>query len=193
MIPRNLAITIVLLLLAVIGMGIYGLHLRRQALELHLAVPDARPAAPPISGPAQQVTFFVPDDAKGILIRQNVSATLPEDSTLRTREIIHLLIANWQGKNSLHPIGSSADVNAVFLLNNNQTAVVDVNSAFCEQHHSGILVEELTLASLARTLAANIPGITQMKILVDGKERETLAGHADLTGFYPTNTEWRVE
>jgi hypothetical protein len=23
-----------------------------------------------------------------------------------------------------------------------------------------------------------------VKILVDGKERETLAGHADLTGFY---------
>jgi hypothetical protein len=33
---------------------------------------------------------------------------------------------------------------------------------------------------------ANIPGILRVKILVDGKERETLAGHADLSDFYDT-------
>jgi len=37
---------------------------------------------------------------------------------------------------------------------------------------------------LVQTLAANIPGITQVKILVGGKERETLAGHADLSCTY---------
>jgi hypothetical protein len=29
-----------------------------------------------------------------------------------------------------------------------------------------------------------MPGLTRVKILVDGKEQQTLAGHADLTGFY---------
>ena len=48
----------------------------------------------------------------------------------------------------------------------------------------GILVEELTIASLVQTVAENIPGVTRIKILVEGKERETLAGHADLTTFY---------
>ena len=48
------------------------------------------------------------------------------------------------------------------------------------------MVEELTLASMAQTLAANLPGITRVKLLVDGKERETLAGHVDLMGFYST-------
>jgi hypothetical protein len=37
---------------------------------------------------------------------------------------------------------------------------------------------------LIQTLAANIPGILRVKILVDGKDRETLAGHADLSDFY---------
>src|SRR5437667_241596 len=45
-------------------------------------------------------------------------------------------------------------------------------------------VEELTIASLARTLSANVPGINRIKILVDGKGRDTLAGHADISGFY---------
>jgi hypothetical protein len=59
-----------------------------------------------------------------------------------------------------------------------------VNSAFADGHRSGILVEELTIASLARTLSANIPGINRIRILVDGRSRDTLAGHADISGFY---------
>ena len=62
--------------------------------------------------------------------------------------------------------------------------VIDVNSAFVEGQISGVLPEELTIASLVQTLATNMPGLTRVKILVDGKEQETLAGHADLTGFY---------
>jgi sporulation and spore germination protein len=62
--------------------------------------------------------------------------------------------------------------------------VIDTNDAFADGHRSGVLVEELTVASMVQTLAANIPGINRVKILVGGKERETLAGHADLTGFY---------
>jgi Sporulation and spore germination len=62
--------------------------------------------------------------------------------------------------------------------------VIDLNSAFADGHRSGVLVEELTVASLIHTISANIPGIVKIKILVDGKERETLAGHASLTSFY---------
>jgi hypothetical protein len=194
MIPRNLVITIAILLVAVLGMGLYGLHLRNQALQLQAsAIADTRPIAPPVSGPQQQITIFLPDDSTGALFRREITATLPQDPTLRAREIIHVLIAQWQEKDSLHPIGSGADVNAVFLLNNSRTAIVDVNGAFADQHRSGILVEELTLASMAKTLGANLPGVAEMRIVVDGKERETLAGHADLTNSYNTNLDWPVE
>ena len=63
-------------------------------------------------------------------------------------------------------------------------AVVDLNTAFASGHRSGILVEELTVVSLVETLTANIPGITRVKILVNGKEQDTLAGHADLSRIY---------
>ena len=35
--------------------------------------------------------------------------------------------------------------------------------------------------SLVETLARNVPGILRVSILVEGKTRDTLAGHADLT------------
>lgn len=65
-------------------------------------------------------------------------------------------------------------------------AVLDLNGAFCQGHRSGVLVEELTVASLVQTLSANIPGVTHVKILVEGKQRDSLAGHVDLTNLYDT-------
>lgn len=190
---RNVGITLGILLLAVVGMGLYGLHLRKQALQLHSsAAADARPMAPPVKGPQQQITVFLPDDSKGTLTKRAITATLPEDPTLRAREIVHALISQWQEKDSLHPMPPAADVNAVFLLNNNRTAIIDVNGPFADQHRSGILVEELTLASMAKTIAANVPGVSEIRLVVDGKQRETLAGHADLLDSYPTNVEWQT-
>jgi hypothetical protein len=194
MIPRNLAVTIGILLVAVLGMALYGLHLRQQALQLHAsASSDTRPIAPPVSGPQQQITVFLPDDSTGALARRQITATLPEEPTLRAREIVHVLIGQWQERDSRHPIDDAADVNAVFLLNNNRTAIIDVNGAFADQHRSGVLVEELTLVSIAKTLGANLPPVSEVRFLVDGKERETLAGHADLTEAYSTNLDWHVE
>jgi hypothetical protein len=51
-------------------------------------------------------------------------------------------------------------------------------------HRSGVLVEELTLARSFTPSRSTFPGIVRVKILVEGKERETLAGHADLSDFY---------
>ena len=71
----------------------------------------------------------------------------------------------------------------VFLMGSD-TAIVDTSAGFADSHPSGVLVEELTIASIVNTLNANDPQITRVKILVDGKERDTLAGHADLRRFY---------
>jgi predicted nucleic acid-binding Zn ribbon protein len=193
MVPRNVAITIVVLLAALAAMGLYGWHLQRQAAELAKNAVETRPAAPPVSGPREQITVFVPNDDRGDLMQRQVAAALPAEPTLRAREVVHALIEQWQEKDSTHPIAVNADVREVFLLDDNKTAVVDVNSAFADEHRSGVMVEELTLAALARTLGANISGLKEMKVIVDGRERETLAGHADLTEFYPTNLEWQVE
>jgi len=193
MIPRNLAITFVVLLAALAAMGLYGWHLRRQAIELLKTSADTKPVAPPVSGPTERIVIFLPDDNHGALMRREVAAALPAEPTLRAKEIVRVLISQWQGKDSTHPFGNNADVKEVFLLNNNKTAIVDVNGAFADEHRSGVLVEELTMASLARTLGANIQGLQEIKLIVDGRERETLAGHADLTDFYSANLEWATE
>lgn len=65
-------------------------------------------------------------------------------------------------------------------------AVINLHSSFVESHPSGVAVETLTVLSIARTLHDNMPAIEQVRFLVDGQERDTLAGHADLTRVYLT-------
>jgi hypothetical protein len=66
-----------------------------------------------------------------------------------------------------------------------ELAVIDLRGAFVNQHPSGVEVESLTLLSMLGTLHANLPQIEQVRFLVDGQSRETLAGHADLLRTYP--------
>jgi len=187
-IPRNVQIALMVLLTAIFGMLLYGLHLKTQAEQARVAHIDARPIVPPVAGSAAQTVLFVADDATGQLERREISTALPAEPSLRAREVLRALIATYLEKGSAHPLGPGSDVNDVFIVGDG-TAVIDVNSAFADGHRSGILAEELTMASVAQTLAANLRSVTRVKFLVDGKERETLAGHADLVDFYEVNPE----
>ena len=178
-------IALTILVIVVAAMGYYAFHLQRQAEKLPTRALDTRPISPPISGPTEPVTLYVARDRDGMLHRQEAAIAVPGDPSERARQVLRALFSVYLEKNSPHPLGSGADINYVFLVQPNM-AIVDANAAFADTHRSGILVEQLTVASIARTLAANMPGVIRIKILVDGKERETLAGHADLADFYDT-------
>jgi hypothetical protein len=65
-----------------------------------------------------------------------------------------------------------------------ELAVIDLRSSWVNQHPSGVEAESLTLRSILGTLHRNLPRIEQVRFLVDGQARETLAGHADLLRTY---------
>ena len=65
-------------------------------------------------------------------------------------------------------------------------AIVNLTGKFAASHPSGIETEMLTVLSICGTLRANLPRVTQVRFLVDGQQRATLAGHADLTRTYLT-------
>jgi hypothetical protein len=65
-----------------------------------------------------------------------------------------------------------------------ELAVVNLTGAFVASHPSGLETETLTVLSICGTLRANLPRVTEVRFLVDGQPRTTLAGHADLTRTY---------
>ena len=183
-IPRHLVIAFSILLAGVLGMTIYLLQMRKTVTATSSALPaDTRPLAPPSVGPTETVTLFVAYDEDGTLRAQGAKIPIPSGRQQRAEELLRALLTLYLDKNSPHVVGAGGDVRSVFLVDPG-LAVIDLNAAFADGHRSGVLVEELTLASLIHTISVNIPGIVKVKILVDGKERETLAGHADLKDFY---------
>jgi hypothetical protein len=174
---------LVLLIIAA-GLGYYAYHLKKRvALEEQQMAQRSQGVVPPASGPTTLVTFYVASDADGTLRRTQENVALPQERSERARAVLRTLFGKYSQGSSSHRIGAGSDVRDVFLLSGN-TAIVDTSAAFADSHPSGVLVEELTIASIVNTLNANDPTIARVKILVDGKERDTLAGHADLRRFY---------
>jgi len=183
MIPRQLIIGVAVLLIAVLGMSVYVWNMRGRAASSPTASSDKRPVVPPSAGPTEKVTLFVAYDDVGVLHAQDAQIPLPSVRQQRAEELLRALIALYLDKSSPHPLPQGADIRSVYLVDPG-LAVIDINAAFADGHRSGVLSEELTVASLIQTLSANIPGILKVKILVEGKDRETLAGHADLSDFF---------
>jgi hypothetical protein len=183
MIPRHLMIGVTVMLAVALGMGIYVWRMRGGARQSETPPAYTHPVAAPVQGPTEQVTLYVAYDDPGALRAQAANIPLPAGRQERAQELLRALLGLYLDKSSSHQLAPGAEVRDVYLVDPG-LAVIDTNDAFADGHRSGVLVEELTLASMVQTLAANIPGINRVKILVGGKERETLAGHADLSCTY---------
>src|SRR6204780_1662290 len=183
MIPRYFYIAVSVLLLAVLSMSVYAWRMRGRAAASPVASVDIRPVVAPVAGPTEKVTLFVAYDDVGVLHAQDAQIPLPSVRQQRAEELLRALIALYLDKSSPHPLPEGSDVRSVYLVDPG-LAVIDINAALADGHRSGVLIEELTVASLIQTLSANLPGILKVKILVEGKQRDTLAGHVDLSGLF---------
>jgi spore germination protein GerM len=71
-------------------------------------------------------------------------------------------------------------------------AFVDLTGAVSSKHSGGSLDEILTVYSIVNALTVNLPAVTHVQILVDGKEVDTLAGHVDLRHPLAKSLDWVV-
>ncbi len=212
MIPRYQTILFVILLVASIVMSVVLWQLRDRAHQRLLAGQDSAPTQAPEVAPAEQATLLVANDTDNSLLTQTLSLPLPPSSGARARAILGKLLDLYAAPDAAHPVpGGAASIAQVFLLpvpapddapvsgppanspqaaapkdsgTGPQLAVVNLTGAFAASHPSGLETETLTVLSICATLHANLPRVTQVRFLVDGQTRLTLAGHADLTRTY---------
>ena len=186
MIPRSAQITVGLLLAGILVSGLYIIKLTHKEQAKTLVSVDDRPVAPPVGGQQERIRILVAYDDDRALRWRQANVFMPEERSLRAREALRAVLAQYLQSPSPHPLGKGTDIKDVYLIDND-TAVIDTTLQFADGHPSGILLEQMTLTSLIETLNANVTGITRVKFVVDGKERETLAGHADLMSFYQSS------
>jgi hypothetical protein len=193
MIPRHQTVIFLTLLVASIIMGVALWNLRERAHQRLLLGQDSAPTQAPEVAPAEQATLMVANDTDDTVSPRALTLPLPQNPEARARAILGRLFDLYAAQGAEHPVtGGAASVAQVFLLpapdaaKDAQLAVVNLTSAFAASHPSGLETESLTILSICATLRANFPDVAQVRFLVDGQQRATLAGHADLTRTYLT-------
>jgi hypothetical protein len=115
-------------------------------------------------------------------VAEQRAMTWAESDTDRIRQVLLAQIeGSHQGASRALP--STAAVRAVFLAADG-TAYLDLSSQTLSDFKPGIASECLAVYAIVDSLAANIPAVKRVKILVEGREVDTLDGHADLTDFF---------
>ena len=71
-------------------------------------------------------------------------------------------------------------------------AFIDLSGEVIAKHPGGSLDEIFTVYTLVNVLTVNLPAVTRVQILIDGKEVDTLAGHVDLRHPLAKSLEWVV-
>jgi hypothetical protein len=200
-IPRYQTVLFIFLLVASAVMGVFLWQLRERAHQRLLSAQDSAPTQAPAVAPAEQAILLVADDASNSLRTQVRSLPLAQDPGSRARAILGKLLDLYAAPDAGHPVpGGANSIAQIFLLpaqipgstagtpdastNGPELAVINLTGAFAANHPSGIETESLTVLSICATLHANLPRVTQVRFLVDGQPRATLAGHADLTRTY---------
>jgi len=195
-ISRAQRILFIGMLIAAVTMAAILIRLRERAQDRLHAVQGSAPLVEAVEAPSTPVTLLIPNDADGSLVEKHVNLPLPNDDSARARVLLETLLDAFHEPQSTHPVTPAGvpNIDEVFLMpvphtkdtpdGSDKMAVVNFSATFAQSHPSGIEPETLTLLAIIGTLHANLPAITQVRFLVDGRQRDTLAGHADLTRVY---------
>jgi spore germination protein GerM len=134
------------------------------------------------TGPQQLATLYFPSYGQGLLREEKRPMAWAETDTDKIRQVLLALMeGSHQGYSRALP--PSTAIRAVFLTSDG-TAYLDFASQMLADLRPGILTECLVVYAVVNSLAANIPAVKKVKILVDGQEADTLDGHADLSDVF---------
>ncbi len=107
---------------------------------------------------------------------------LSRDPGTRARQLVAALAAQEPPRSGERTLPPDTTLLEFYVLPDG-AAIADFSGALATAMPSGILSEQLALEAITRTLGENIPQVRRLKIVIDGQEAETLAGHVDLKGF----------
>jgi len=126
----------------------------------------------------QTVQLYFADGNERFLVAETRYIPKREKAEDRALEIIRALVDGPKlGSARTFPVeGSLRSVH----IDKGGTAVVDFGKELVDHHPGGSSSELMTVYSLVTSLSENVTEIKAVKILVDGKERETLKGQIDL-------------
>jgi spore germination protein GerM len=131
--------------------------------------------------------FYVNEQGTGLTsVEQEV--VYGEGTVEQAKRIVEAQLAPAQ-EPLVSPIPPDTKLRTVFFT---KTAdlYVDLTAEVQTNHPGGATNEILTVYALVNALTSNLPAITSVQILIDGREVDTLAGHLDLRRPIEPDARW---
>jgi spore germination protein GerM len=141
------------------------------------------PAAAPAAAPSAQgrnikaQLFYVAEDGMSLTAVEREVA-FGENAVEQAKAIVGAQLAPAAAP-LVSAIPAGTTLRALFITRGGE-AYIDLSGELVSGHPGGSTNELLTIRTLVNALTANLPAITAVQLLVDGKELDTLAGHVDL-------------
>ena len=151
-----------------------------------VAAAPSQPPAPP-GRKIKAHLFYVTDEGTQLT---GVERDVPfgDGPVEQARQIIAAEIAP-VAEPLVSPVPAGTTLRALFVTPKGE-AYVDLSRELAEAHPGGSLNELLTVYALVDALTVNLPAISAVQVLIDGREVETLAGHVDLRRPLSKNLRW---
>jgi spore germination protein GerM len=119
--------------------------------------------------------MFLREENEGLVPEEREIVANEDSPAVEAREIIAELIKGSQA-GLLSAIPPETKLIQVYVTKEG-IAYVDFSREFADRHPSGTSAEIETIYAVVDSLAYNLKSIKKVCLLVDGEERETLAGH----------------
>jgi spore germination protein GerM len=187
---RHAAIAFVALFGIVAGWTLFVGLPRWYAARHPQGTAAAGTAATAPSAPVRKITatlFYMSDDGMALVPAQRevpFSETVPEQA----RAIVEAQLATGPQLSAIPPGVTLRDV----FVTERGDAFVNLSAEITTRHPGGSLLEVFTVYTIVNALTVNLPAITRVQILVEGKEVDTLAGHVDLRHPLAKSLDWIV-
>jgi hypothetical protein len=131
--------------------------------------------------------FYVSDDGTA-LVGVNREVLYGGTPAEQARRLVEAEVATPPNERaSAIPAGTT--VRAVFISETHE-AYVDLGGAIVSGFSGGSLDEALAVYAIVNAVIVNLPDVTSVQILIDGKEVDTLGGHLDLRAPLGKAADW---
>lgn len=148
----------------------------------------AAPAGPAAGGRKIKARlFYVAEDGVHLTSIER-EITYGEGTLEQAREIVAAQVAPVTDP-LVSAIPPGTTVRALFITEGGE-AFVDLSADVMAHHSGGSTDEMLTVYTLVNAITENLPAVTAVQLLVDGKEVDSLTGHVDLRTPLAKNLTW---
>ena len=173
-----------LLLITLVGVGFLVFFF--LSLFDYIYPPADGRRGPVVKEEKQKVKLYFSDLNERFLIPEDRYITKRKSPSDNVRELVVALIG---GPNTdlVETFPKETDLRKVNVKNG--IAYIDFGRNLIDLHPGGSASEMMTIYSLTNTITTNVPSVKKVKLLVDGRDLETIKGHIDTAKPFTINRE----